>query len=162
RFISGHTAGLVSRKAKVRVLFVNDVISPQEVGKNASSTLQVSPAVSGSVTFVSPRELALVPSKDLEKGKYYRVSIRGQGLKDIPATLNKYEFLFQVLEQQFDVNIDGLSAQPNTDSEMMLKGAVVTADVVDADNVEKMLIPSLAGKPLKVSWQHAIDALRHD
>src|SRR5215471_8115827 len=59
KYISGHTAGMVSRKSKVRVLFVNDVVSADKVGKDASSVMQVSPSVAGSTTFVSSREIAL-------------------------------------------------------------------------------------------------------
>lgn len=161
-FISGHTTGLVSRTAKVRVLFVNDVVDANQVGQSAAGIMKVSPSVDGSISFVSPREIVLVPSKELERGKYYRVTIKAKGLQGVPAKLEAYEFLFQVLDQQFEVNVDGLSIDPSNDKLMVLKGSLVTADVEEADKIEKIVAAQFADKSLSLAWQHNADGRRHD
>ena len=85
QFISAHTSGLVSKKAKIRVLFASDVIDQDKVGETPGSVLRIDPLVDGSLTFSSPREIVLVPDQDLESGRHYRVTIEARGLDGIPA-----------------------------------------------------------------------------
>ena len=141
-FISAHASGLVSKKAKIRVVFVNDVVDKAMIGKSATSVISVDPSVDGSLTFISEREIALVPSADLTPGRYYRFTLKSKGLNGVPEGIGKYEFVVQVLAQEFEVNVAGLSSNTANDKEMQLKGSLVTADVDDADKIEKILSAS--------------------
>ncbi len=162
QFISAHTSGLVSKKAKIRVLFASDVIDQDQLGETPGSVLRVDPHLAGIITFSSPREIVLVPEQDLESGRHYRVTIEARGLDGIPAKLDRYEFVFQVIEQQFEVNIEGLNASATTEGEMILKGSILTADVEDADPIEKMLSASYLDATLPVEWQHNADGKHHE
>jgi alpha-2-macroglobulin len=160
--ISGHTAGLVSRKSKIRVVFVNDVVGAEKVGQSADGHLRTSPAVDGSVVFASAREIVLTPEKDLKQGIYYQVTVKPDGLAGIPETLKPYEFVVQAQKQEFEVNVAGLSADAANDKAMTLKGALVTADVEDADRMEKVLSAVFLDKTLALTWQHNADGRHHE
>lgn len=160
--ISAHTSGLVSRKAKVRLLFVSDVVGPEMVGKAAERMLQLDPSVDGDVTFISTREIVLAPAADLEQGRHYRAVFKPKALAGIPEGMKSYEFVFQVQNQEFEVNVGGLSTSPANDKEMTLKGSLVTADVDEAERVEKILTAALQDQPLTITWQHNVDGRHHD
>ncbi len=162
RYISARTAGLISKKAKLHVVFVNDVIREDMVGKSAESVIATDPPVEGKTTFTSTREIVLAPETGLKPGQQYRVTVDPQGLLGIPEKLQEYQFVVQVIKQQFEVNLAGLATNPANDREMVLRGSVVTADVEDADRLEKMLTVGFMDKPLKIEWRHNVDGKHHD
>src|SRR5690348_233547 len=89
--IAGHTNGIVSRKSEVRILFANDV-TPEAGTLDPRKVLSIDPAVDGDIQFRGARELALTPSKELEPGKTYTVTVEPQGLKGIPQDIAPYVF----------------------------------------------------------------------
>ncbi|HXV60299.1 MAG TPA: MG2 domain-containing protein [Vicinamibacteria bacterium] len=160
-FVSAHTSGLVSRKAHIRVEFTQDVVPPEQIGASARAALEIDPGVRGASTFSSPREIVFVPEGDLEMGRYYRVSLRPEALEDVPDSLGSYEFVFQVIEQELEVELEGLTAGENDDA-MTLKGALLTADVSEADRAEQVIEARYLDEPLPVTWRHSTDGKRHD
>jgi alpha-2-macroglobulin len=163
-FVAAHTTGLVSRKSDVRVRFVDDIVPEGDVGSSAESIVSFDPPIEGSLTFASRREIVLVPTADLKRGRYYRVSVRPRGgrLAGIPSSLEPFEFVFQVIEQELEVEISGLSASEEDDTAMVLKGLVATADTADADGIESMLRATYLGAPVPLSWQHDAEGKRHE
>lgn len=160
--ISARTSGLVSRKSKLRVVFVNDVVGKEMVGQDASGYLKLSPSIKGNASFVSERELVFTPQEDMDQGRYYRAVLKAKGLSGIPERLDQYEFVFQAMAQEFEVTTAGVTPSPATDKEMILSGALVTADVDEAERVEKVLTATYRGHPVKIEWQHNADGRRHD
>ena len=160
--ISARTSGLISRKSKVRVVFVNDVVGKEMVGQDAGGYLKFAPSIKGSASFVSEREIVFAPQQDLEQGRYYHALLKPKGLTGIPERLDEYEFLFQAMAQEFEVTIAGLTSSPDSDKKMVLTGALVTADVAEAERVEKVLSAAYRGQAVKVDWQHNPDGRRHD
>ena len=55
KYIAGHTAGLVSRNSKIRVLFVNGIVGKDAIGTSADQLIQIDPAIKFSSTFASER-----------------------------------------------------------------------------------------------------------
>jgi len=161
-FIAGHTTGLVSRKSDVRVQFVDDVVPESDVGAAADSVLDVDPPIEGTVTFASEREIVLVPREDLPMGRYYRVSVRGRALKGFPRALDTYDFVFQVIQQELEVEVSGLSASETEEGTMVLQGSIATADLAEADAVESILTASYLGSECSLTWRHSADGKRHD
>ncbi len=162
QYISAHTSGLVSRKANIRVQFVNDVIPKDQVGQSAKELLDITPSVDGSVQFSSRREIVVVPKKGLKADTDYQVRVRARQLMQVPEKLGDYEFAFHVIRQELDVSVDGLEADPKDDKQMVLKGTVATADVADPDPMEKVLTASYNGGSLPVKWTHGTDGKLHN
>lgn len=161
-YISAHTSGVISKKAKLRVVFVNDVVGKDQVGASAASVLKVSPGVDGTPTFASEREVVLVPGEDLRPGQFYTLSIKPKGLNGIPETLGRYEFVVQVMPPELQLDLAGLAADPMNDARMVLRGTLLTADVEPADRIEKLLAATYLDKALGLEWRHDGDGRRHD
>ncbi|MBI3561211.1 MAG: hypothetical protein HY080_05780 [Gammaproteobacteria bacterium] len=160
-YINMHSAEQLSREDKIRVRFVNDIVNDDQVGKDASAVLEVTPAVDGEVSYIGKREIELTPTKPLKSGQKYRVRVYGDRLKDIPKELGFYEFDVAVIKQQLEVRIDGLSAPAVEQAGMTLRGVLVTADTAAEGEVEKVLRADYQGKTLALQWQHESDSKHH-
>jgi alpha-2-macroglobulin len=157
QIIASHTAGIVSRKATIRVMFASDVVEAARVGTSAGANLASDPGIAGNATFTSAREIVLSPQKELESGRFYRFTVKPNGLLGLSDTLAPYEFVAQVQPRQFEVNVAGLSSDPKNESQSLLKGSLITADTEAPEQVEKMLSASFLDKALPLTWQHQAD-----
>jgi alpha-2-macroglobulin len=162
RIINSHSAGLLSRKDKIRILFASDIVSADRVGQSASRHLAAYPAIKGDAIFASAREIVLAPEQDLESGRDYRLTVKSAGLRGVEETVKDYEFVVQTQPRQFEVKVGGLATDLKQDGRMQLRGAVQTADVEAAADVQKLLKASFLDKNLEIEWQHAPDARRHE
>lgn len=158
QFIDSHTSGLISRTARVRIVFATDVAT---AGQDASDALQITPAVKGAAGFVSARELVFTPAGSFDAGAKYRIALKPDGLAGVPATLLPFEFSVQVKPPEFDVSIEGLTADSREDQSMSVRGAIATADAEDAAKVEQLLQARYGGRPIDIRWTHAEDGQRH-
>jgi uncharacterized protein YfaS (alpha-2-macroglobulin family) len=160
--ISAHSSGMISRKSPIRIVFANDIISPDRVGQSADAHVKAEPAIKGKASFASQREIVLTPDGDLKQSGNYRVTLIADGLLNMGEKLKTYEFVVQVQPQQFEVDIFGLVAGASDKSEMMLRGSLVTADVEDAARIEKVLEARYLDRPMTINWQHNVDARHHE
>jgi hypothetical protein len=159
RILSGHTSGIVSRKAEIRVRFATDVAA--EGTASADDVLTVQPPVTGDAVFRTPRELVLTSKYDLQPGREYRVTIDPSRLDGIGADVEPYTFTFRVLIPQFDAIVQQLESDPADDRRMLLRGRIVTADVEDAPTVERILRVRFAGAQPATAWAHASNGRDH-
>jgi uncharacterized protein YfaS (alpha-2-macroglobulin family) len=159
--IERHSRGEISRRDRIRVVFAQDVVDEGRIGESAAEVLSVDPTIAGSVTFASRREIVVSPDTDLEPGSAYVVTLRPEALAATPAELDRYQFVVQVMEQGFEVDVTGLSPDPAGQSSLVLLGRVVTADVDDADRVERVVRATLGGESLELRWEHENDGRRH-
>jgi hypothetical protein len=158
--ITAHTTGAISRKSSIRVVFAADVVAADKVGSDASGHLSLEPKVQGSATFVSTREIVLLPKQEFAPATAYLARVIGQGLAGVPERLAPFEFVVQTLAPNFEVVVDGLDVGA-TRAQMQLSGTIATADVEDPAKLEKVLTAAFAGKALPITWLHASEARRH-
>ncbi len=160
--IVSHTSGSVTKKTLVRVRFAEDAVNEERIGKDASSVLSIEPAVPGSLTFVDPRGIVLVPSEDLTSGQRYRVTLNRRGLQNIPRALRSFVFDFEIIAQAFELELHGLRASAAGDGSMVLGGVLRTADTEDADHIEQMLVARFLGEERPIAWRHLGDGKAHE
>lgn len=161
-YLSHHTSGPISRRDKIRIVFANDVVTEEQVGQSAAAVVQLYPDVEGSVTFANTHEIIMVPAADLEPERAYRVTVSRGELMGLPEELDRYEFLVEVIRQEFEVGVTGLSPDPDNDSSMVLRGTLVTADIEDADRIERVVTAAFQTQLLDVEWQHDPDGRHHE
>ena len=160
-YVSEHTADEVSKATKIRIRFVRPVIEDNQVGQSAGAFLTIEPAVVGNVSFSTSREILFIPDAPLRSGSHYEVSVKREGLKGIPSSLDDFRFDFRVKPQDFEVAISSLSVDPANDAMYRLNGELTTADVESPEKVQQLLGARHNGKPHTLSWAHANDGLHH-
>jgi hypothetical protein len=80
---------------------------------------------------------------------------------EVPAKASPFEFAVQVKRPEFEVEVDGVTADADAPSAMVLLGTLVAADVEDTAKVEGLLRVTYLNKRRQLSWQHSADGLRH-
>ena len=159
--LESHTTGVISRGADIRVIFATNVVGSNQVGKPASSSLQLTPAAAGTATFVSTRELVFTPRGELVPGTLYKISVSPKGLLEVPTKLTPFEFAVQVKRPEFEVAVDGLTIDTDASGSMALNGTIVTADTEDTAKIEGLLRAAYQSKSTPIGWQHSADGQRH-
>ena len=71
--IERHSRGEISRRERIRIVFAHDVVDDSRVGESAAEVVSIEPAIAGSVTFASRREIVVSPEGDLEPGAAFVV-----------------------------------------------------------------------------------------
>jgi uncharacterized protein YfaS (alpha-2-macroglobulin family) len=155
-----HTQGTVSRDQPIRIVFNREIIDADKVGKDASKVMHISPKIEGNPIFESRTEIIWIPTKKLNSGETYKVSIKPIGLKDISATEAPYQFIFQVIPLEFEIKTYGLFPAQK-DNEMLLKGQLLVSDGVAAEKVSQVLKATQQGKPLSLEWNHTNSGKKH-
>lgn len=161
-YISAHTSGLISKDAWIRVKFVNDIISNDKIGEDASASLKIEPAIEGKIIFENKREIVLTPSNPLTAATDYKVTLLTNNLAGIPEKLDDFKFSFQVIKQEFEIMIGGLTTNPDDDTELSLTGSINTADKEDNNKIEQVLSAEYLGQSVAINWIHAADGKNHD
>ena len=158
--ISARTFGTISKRAKIRIVFSRDVVGEHRVGRPTSG-LGLEPEVEGTAIFVRPRELIFTPAEDLRSGQQYHATLVGEGLLGLPEDIGDYWFDFQVIAQDFEVEVDGLEADSAVEGDLVLGGRVLTADFADPEAVESVLAAEQDGTDLAIRWLHGDDGSDH-
>ena len=160
-YLAEHSAGLVSRNAQIRLRFVNDVISEADVGKPLPELFAISPAVNAAAVFNNPRELLLVPNQPLNSGQRYEIKLKGGKLVSLPPALGDYTFTVDVIPQGIDFAIESVTISPSNSGQMVVKAALNTADVADADAIEKLFSARYLDENVALTWQHGANGTSH-
>ncbi len=164
QYISAYTSGTVSRETAVKLVFVNPQNKGEEILKPLSlDAFRLKPAVTGSTYWEDSQTLVFKPSELLSSGQAYQVDFQLQNVvADAPAELAKFTFSFQTFEQSMEVTLDGIEPyDPENLKWQKIPGMVQTADVAEANLVEKALKARQNNYDLNIKWEHTADGREH-
>lgn len=153
-FIAAFTAGEIPRASTVRVRFVAEQVTDDQVGSDAGPERFVfEPPIEGRASWANRRELVFEPKAPLRSGTTYQAKLALADRKDFPATV--FPFQFHVIAQDFDVELDELAADADDPEKRSLSGRLTTADGEPGERVEKILEAVYRGAPIPIVWSHA-------
>lgn len=153
RWISAHTSGTVSAYTPVKIYFTRDMVAKEQTGVTVSEKIfEISPSVDGIASWVQPNVLEFAPKKPFENGESYKVTI---DLSEVVDSLNvdDYVFSFDIIKQNFTVDIEGLTPVDMKTAELLrVYGNVALADKASDEVVKKILVASVNKKDYPVKW----------
>jgi alpha-2-macroglobulin len=157
QYIQAYTAGVISTHATIKVrLFADFVDSGMYNVPVEEKLFDFSPSVSGKTYWIDSRTLEFRPDEALPAKEFYTAKFYLSKLLKVPDSLKTFEFQFQTLQQDFEVQVLNHKAYKNTDlTKEKLYGRLLTADVADDRQVEKILKATQDGKALPVVWSPA-------
>ena len=163
KYISSHTAGVISVASPVRVQFTSDVVDSMQTGQEVGSRIfSISPKVNGKVYWVDNQTMEFIPSNRLASGTTYKISIALGRLMEVPADLSAFTFSVLTMRQNYSLDVERLSPYNNNElSRQKLSGIILTADVANDVELEKVLLATQEGNQLAVNWTHAPDQKTH-
>ena len=163
QYISAYTSGTISREGTIRIQLSSDAVKATDLNVPDSRKLfSFSPSIQGTAVWVDTRIIEFRPTEKMKPGETYRGTFAlGKAIK-VPSRFSDFEFEFHVMKQSFEVTVDGLRTPDNHNFvRQNLIGSLNTADVEDADKVEKLLTATHMGRKLPIRWVHSADRKSH-
>jgi uncharacterized protein YfaS (alpha-2-macroglobulin family) len=163
-YVSSYTAGIISKKSNILVRLVENVYQEGKYDEPIDQSLfSFEPSVKGEAYWLDEGTVEFRPENPLESGKQYSVKFKLGKLVHTPDDLKEFDFSFRTIRQNFEVQLEGLKVYEQKDlKRQKLIGRLVTADIADSDQVEKMLGAEQDGKALEINWSHEIAANMHE
>jgi uncharacterized protein YfaS (alpha-2-macroglobulin family) len=154
--ITAHTSGAISRESSVRICFADEIVDTSQVNIALErSPFFFTPGIKGIAIWSDSRTLEFRPDERLPGGKSYAVEVKLSEFMETEATAEIFHFEFSTMRQSFELTIEGLQTTPQNDPRIQqLSGRIVTADVENAVDIEKIIKASQAGKNLSIKWTH--------
>jgi len=158
-YISAYTSGVISRESNIRIQLTSDAVKPAEVNTPVSKKLfDFSPSIKGTAIWVDTRTIEFRPSEKMKPGENYTATFYLGAVMNVPAKFSEFNFPFSTIKQSFEVNVDGLRTPDNRNFiKQNLVGTLITADIEDAEKVEKLLTATQEGRKLPIKWTHNAD-----
>ncbi len=161
-YISGYTSGVISSASTIRIILTEDVAGVTPLQEADHKIFTFSPAIRGKAIWADAHTLEFRPEHPLPSGTQYKAEFHLSQVMDVPASLKTFPFAFQTLHQGVQVETGGLKSISEEDlSRQQLTGRLVTADVAQPDETEKILSATQNGKALKIRWSHAVNGTLH-
>ncbi|MBN1821497.1 MAG: hypothetical protein JW833_12305, partial [Prolixibacteraceae bacterium] len=163
KYISAYTSGIISVESPVLIKLakpVEDEIIPGN--ETQVSLFNFNPALKGKAVWIDKETIEFVPDVQMHEGTTYIVKFKLGEIIKTEDGFEEFPFSFTTIKQSFSVNQEGLKTYPGNDfSYMFYTGYVLTADVTEAEDVEKLLKSNLNGKNVGIRWTHESDRRKH-
>lgn len=149
-YVSSYTSGKVSSRSFVTI----QLAKPVPKAFQQQQVLSFSPALKGELNWVTDRVIEFRPNASLSSGAAYsaKLNLKDLGI-EVPADKETFEFMFETIQQDFDIRITGLvSDKDQPMRKQVLKGEVLTADFADTSKIAKSLSARQPGSGLSIQW----------
>ncbi|HEX8547016.1 MAG TPA: MG2 domain-containing protein [Cytophagaceae bacterium] len=162
-YVSAYTGGYISKESPVLIRFFADVAKPEQINVPVEASLfDFDPDIKGTVTWLDKNTIQFKPNEPLPSDKAYEVSFKIGNVMEMPKELEKLDFNFQTMPQTFEVMTEGLGFYDvNNLALQKLAGTLITSDVAENNDIEKVLQASQNNKDLHISWTHDGDRKTH-
>ena len=160
-YIAAYTSGLVGKKSRIRIKLASPVKEEINFTDPIDRDLfDFSPSLSGKSYWVDYQTIEFVPEEELPSGEKFDVVFKLDELLQVDGNYEEFEFAFKVIEQDFDIQYDGLSHYESTQlGKQRLKGRILFADIVDFESVRSILSVVQNNRKLPISWNAKNDKI---
>ena len=162
-YISAFTTGYISNESTIRIQLAEDFHGEINLNQNIEDDLfKFQPAIKGSAYWSDQRTIEFKPDERLQSGTTYKVSFDLYKIKDVPNNLKTFKFQIQTIKQTFSVEIEGIKTYSSQELRWWkLNGRIRTSDVIENEEIEKVISINQKGKSLKIIWDHDTDGKIH-
>jgi uncharacterized protein YfaS (alpha-2-macroglobulin family) len=162
-YISAFTSGNISNESAIRIQLAEDYQGEIDLNQIIDARLfKFQPDLKGSAYWVDRRTIEFKPDERLKSGTTYVVSFDLSRIKDVPGHLKTFEFQIQTIKQSFSVEIEGIKTYSSQDLRWLkLNGRILTSDVIENEEIERVLSVNQNNKSLKITWDHDINGKIH-
>lgn len=161
--IGAHTSGIISRESAIRIRFTNDIVDTGQINIALKrSPFAFKPEIKGIAIWANSKTLEFRPHERLPSDKRYSVEVKLSNFMETEAADEFFHFDFVTMHQSFEITIEGLQTPAQQDpQQQQLNGRIVTADVDNASDIEKIVQASQEGNSLTIRWSHSDNRREH-
>lgn len=156
KYITAFTGGEISSKSPIRVRFVDEMVKPSEINKEANLSLfKFEPNIWGYVKWIDTRTIEFTPSSVLDHNKEFKATL---SLKDIIPTiadsLSTFEFQFRTKKQAMHVDV-GMPSPINNEKPQWQKiqGLVTLWDFEEINEISEIFSAYHGEQALSLKWE---------
>ena len=162
-YISSYTAGVVSTRSPLRIIFASDMADSAMVGKEVNQKLfAFTPSIKGKAFWLDRRTIEFRPEQRLSPGTKYQAEFLLSKIRSVPRELETFQYTFQTIAQNFEVRVTNLKPYEARElKRQKIEGVLLTADDAEDDVVEKAFRSHQGNNALKVSWVHSGEGKQH-
>ncbi len=163
-YIAAFTSGQIPNDGVIRIRLANDLEPDREFSNNLLNRLfQISPETDGDIIITDQRTIEFRPVERLRSGTDYIVTFNlAELIPDIPSGLKQFQFSFKTIKQSFIVDVKGMTAYNNNDLRWNSSAGIIqTADFIEGEQIEKVLLARQEGERLSINWDHSPDGKMH-
>ena len=155
-YVSEFTSGTIQSLGAIHIRLTSDAIGQEKINSSPPAELfSFSPEIPGNAVWIDQRTIEFRPSKKMQAGKEYRATFQLSKVLKVPEAFSNFNFNFRIIEQSFEVSSRGLHpADKKNFNRQFLTGSLITADIAENSDVEKILMASQNGKALPIRWIH--------
>ncbi|MDZ4708720.1 MAG: MG2 domain-containing protein [Saprospiraceae bacterium] len=156
KVLRSYTQGIISTRAALRFVFIEDVATESDLGKALPEKLiLIKPSVPGKLYWEAKNTLVFKPEGRFESGTQYDIqvdlkSINPMGGQEFPTL----SYQINTRENNFSVARPTLIVNPSEVNLYDLTGEVQLADFMETADVEKLLTAEINNQALTIRWQH--------
>lgn len=159
QFITAYTSGTIGIKDPIKLTLAT---LPDASLKLPEGAFNIEPSVDGKTEWTETGVLEFQPDKPLVSGQIYTVTIDLGILIQVPDDKRYFTFQIRTINADYVLNIDGVrSFLSGNDLNNKITGAIITSDLFDDNNVEKILKAYQDGRELSVKWSHQDNLMLH-
>ncbi|HBX51998.1 MAG: hypothetical protein A2275_11400 [Bacteroidetes bacterium RIFOXYA12_FULL_35_11] len=161
RYIDAYSSGIISKKSSVKVRLTDKISETAKKNDEAlEDVFNFSPSVKGKAIWADVNTLEFIPDEDFVSDKKYKVEFRLGKIADVPSEFEEFNFEFQVIKQNFELNIEEIITTDRKSFKLQkVLGTVLTSDVEDQNKIQKLLIAKQNSKNFSVKWVQGHDGL---
>jgi len=162
-YIQAFTGDVVSTRSDVRIQLAQKHSSAKPGEVINEKIFEFTPNIDGQAQWVNEKTIEFKPDNLLPSGKKFQVKFQLGKLLQVDEELSVFEFGFQVMKQNFELETTTMEAyDPNDLKNQKLKGAMYSYDYADAHLLEESVKAFQNGKELHLSWSHSDNGKIHN
>jgi alpha-2-macroglobulin len=155
--IIAHTPEIISSKDSILIKFQENIVAEDQVKiPLKTKIIEFDPQINGKTLWKDEKTLAFIPDAILPEGQRYLVKVILSDFMETTDLKEKvFEFNFSVAKQMFEIELNGLQTSNASDiSVQELTGKIITEDITENIDIEKILTASYEKKDLNIKWIH--------
>lgn len=161
-YVEAYTAGHISARGSVVVRFAEDQHWLDTAQVDLQRTVQLQPAVEGTVRWKDERTLQFTPKHRFEQERTYQVRVALGELIEIPKELADLRFGFTTIRQGVRCKVADLQNHSLDDLRWQrLVLAIQTSDDASGQDLDACFVIEQDDRKLHGRWEHAKDGRHH-
>jgi alpha-2-macroglobulin len=161
-YIAGFTSGTISVQSNIRIELTKEVEAVEVNSEVDKKVFSFSPGVSGKAFWIDNRTIEFRPEKSFKQGTRYIVDFYLNKIVKVPKKFKVFEFDFVTMKQGVSLQVEGYQPYVLTSLKWNnATGTLITADVAEDADVERVLKATQDKRKLNISWTHNPESKTH-
>jgi uncharacterized protein YfaS (alpha-2-macroglobulin family) len=153
-YISGFTTGIISKNEPVRIKLAKECLKFETGKELPPGIISFIPSVKGNAILYSGDLIVFKPVDNWPAGKTIKAALNLDKILEVPDEYSTFTFQFSTVRPSFSVYPGNLVSIGDKQMKMKrIEGKLISADIMQIEEVKKLLEATSPGMDLNVKWE---------